>query len=387
MAQKWHNTDLIHLQKREAMDATHDELDFEEDFADDDERMDMLGRDAFEDEETRELEQRLRDEMRRAEAEDEDDVDEAPEDNRLLTGTGKQMKKIMKALGKRDGNEAYESDEENPYASDESEDEEMAVANPEKALEEAREERIRREKEEGKKEEGSRPGSRPTSRGGTPGPAENKTDSKPSGSRAQSPGAAAASSSAGPQARATSPSRQVSFQAGSGHASVAQRATSPPRGQAQRSRPGSRATSPGPSFLGPGQGATSTSPTSPAATGSKRKTDGSDVGSDGGAAVATAKRPRTSSARSQSPPGSPASPRSRDGSPPRWQAADIEPALVEMLRTMQNVTTHDVVNRFRAVLKDPELKDIFSATLKKVSKTATDPRDPTKKILVLREGF
>lgn len=107
----------------------YDELDFEEDFADDEERMGGPGEgdNGADDEEARELEERLKREMRAAnrvgdsgaqeESADESDLEE--EERKTLTGTGKQMKKLMRALGRREGNEAYESDEDkNPYASD-----------------------------------------------------------------------------------------------------------------------------------------------------------------------------------------------------------------------------------------------------------------------------
>ncbi len=345
------------------MEGGHDELDFEEDFADDDERMEMLDRDAFEDEETRELEQRLREEMRRAEADGAEE--EEPEENRMLTGTGKQMKKMMKLLGQRDGNEAYDSDEENPYASDDSGDVDMAVADPEKALEEARQKRLQREKEEGKAE-GSKSGSQSGSRGGTPAAGETE-EKKPSVSRAQSPAVPSPGR----------PGRTDSFQSGKGHASVAQRATSPSRTVPGKpsSRPGSRATSPGPSSLGPG-----------AAASNKRKPD--DRGSPSPEVSTEPKRPRTSTARSASP-SSPGSGRgSRDGSPSNRQPAnEVEAALIEFLRNGKYITTQDVVQRFKGHAKDEEGKKRLTQALKRVATSAPDPRDPNKRILVLKEGW
>ncbi|KDN38643.1 Rap30/74 interaction domain-containing protein [Tilletiaria anomala UBC 951] len=371
----------IRRAKREMPEAA-DELDYQEEFADDDERMEMLDRDAFEDEESRELEQRLRDEMHRAEHE----PDEEEEEDRTLTGTGKQMKKIMKALGKREGNEAYESDEENPYASDESEDEDLAVTNPEKALEEAREERLRREKE-GIKEGGeavtdsqapSKPSSRHESRSGTP---IAKLETKSRSSRAESPAAVRATSPGG----TAHPSRQVSPPPGAGHATAAQRATSPNRSTSGAVR--SRAGSPGPSSLGPG-------------TGTKRKTDGAgggaeqssdefDAGHGSGTGGGAHKKPRTSNVKSPSPSSPVGSPRgSRHGSPSqRLPRNDLEAQLIEFLKRQSKVTTAEIVKSFRSKATDEEGKALLSSSLKRIAITAPHPNDPSKKILVLREGF
>ena len=50
-------------------------------------------------------------------------------DDAMLTGSGRQMRKIMKALSRREGIDVYDSDEEakNPYALDESDDEDLDV--------------------------------------------------------------------------------------------------------------------------------------------------------------------------------------------------------------------------------------------------------------------
>ncbi|KAI3623017.1 TFG1 [Malassezia furfur] len=153
-------------------DTTYDELDFEESFADDEERPDTV---LEEDQEAKELEERLKREMVADHVDDEvtikrdpDEVDDAMMINRRsgaddvlggtvhgrhddaqLTGTGRQMRKIMKALSRREGNDVYDSDEDakNPYASDESDDEQdLDVLHPERAILEAREERARQER-------------------------------------------------------------------------------------------------------------------------------------------------------------------------------------------------------------------------------------------------
>lgn len=113
-------------------EGTYGEIDFEESFADDEERNE--GDDyALGEEETKELEQKLKREMAKAEEdaarEDADEDEDLFDDGRgrrgrreddQLTGSGKQMRKIMRALGRREGNDAYDDDEEerNPYASE-----------------------------------------------------------------------------------------------------------------------------------------------------------------------------------------------------------------------------------------------------------------------------
>lgn len=97
-----------------------DEVDFEEDFADDDEKYPEDNQD----EETKELEERIKKEYRKAKAvangdfvEDSDD-----EDEQKLSGAGKQMQKMLR---KNDKSGQYDDsdDEKNPYASSEEEEE------------------------------------------------------------------------------------------------------------------------------------------------------------------------------------------------------------------------------------------------------------------------
>ena len=151
---------------------TYDELDYDEDFADDEERDDAGVVD--DDPESKELEERLKREMLADRIGDEDikpdpDADDMNAINRriaadglfgggsysdrhddtMLTGTGRQMRKIMKALSHREGNDIYDSDEEakNPYALEESDDDDdLDVLHPERAIMQAREERARLER-------------------------------------------------------------------------------------------------------------------------------------------------------------------------------------------------------------------------------------------------
>ncbi|WFD30747.1 transcription factor IIF subunit tfg1 [Malassezia sp. CBS 17886] len=152
-------------------ETTYDELDFEESFADDEERADAGVNE--DDQEAKELEERLKREMVADRVDDEikqepdDDSFDAVAINRrsgrdalwggtcggvgrhddsVLTGSGQQMRKIMKALSRREGLDVYDSDEEakNPYASDDSDDHaDLDVLHPERAIIEAREERAR----------------------------------------------------------------------------------------------------------------------------------------------------------------------------------------------------------------------------------------------------
>ena len=93
-------------------DGDADEMEYESDFADDDEGGGYL--DAMDEDEAKELEQRIKNEYRTAERADEPSDDD--EDLRQLTGAGKDMKKLFKRLDK--GVTEEDSDkEENPYRS------------------------------------------------------------------------------------------------------------------------------------------------------------------------------------------------------------------------------------------------------------------------------
>ncbi|GJN88021.1 hypothetical protein Rhopal_000977-T1 [Rhodotorula paludigena] len=108
-------------------DRDDDEFDFEEDFQDDEEGIAKID-DLADEEEAKELEERIRREMRAVERADEI-PDEAEDDEAVqqLTGTGKEIKKLVK---KSDKTGAYDSEdeEENPYASDEAADSDDAAS-------------------------------------------------------------------------------------------------------------------------------------------------------------------------------------------------------------------------------------------------------------------
>ncbi|PWN53261.1 hypothetical protein IE53DRAFT_360116, partial [Violaceomyces palustris] len=410
----------------------YDELDYEEDFADDEEKMD--GGDPFdEDSEVKELDERLKREMARANRVGDDDeagIDgegSAGEDERgdeQLTGSGRQMMKIMRALARREGNEAYERDDEgrNPYASEDSDEdeEETYVAHPEEAIRIAREERERLEKE------AARNNAAQEKRKGTPGTGTASGSMTPTG-RAEK------------QAQNKAPPQPVSGggaridRPGAGHANVAQRATSPTRSVSkQTSRPGSRSTSPkpadAPSRASPGPRATSPMATeSPlsanmsgvgeggtnTAAGVKRKTDsGTSVGtpsstsSSSSAAInggpgKDAKRIKrmggggggASGSRAGSPGSASGSrPSSRAGSPAaaaplapgsKQPANAVEAEVIQLVRDGKISSTSDLVQHFKKRLKsEPQIKELLSAAVKRVA-----VMDKVTNKLKLREGF
>ncbi|KAK4701220.1 small nuclear ribonucleoprotein D1, partial [Phenoliferia sp. Uapishka_3] len=98
-------------------DQGDDEFDYEEDFQDDEEGIAKID-DMADEEETKELEERIKKEMKAANHFEEiPDNDEDDEEFEELTNTGKAVKKLVKKLDK---NQMYESDgddDDNPYAS------------------------------------------------------------------------------------------------------------------------------------------------------------------------------------------------------------------------------------------------------------------------------
>ena len=371
--------------------AGYDELDFEEEFADDEETHDPEA-DVVDDEEAKELEERLKREMARANnmGDDEDGGEEesAPEDeDQMLTGSGKQMMKIMRALAKREGNEAYEKDDDgrNPYATDESEEdeEESYVANPEKAIQLAREERDKKEKEAAKNKGKSTPGT--ASGSNTP---TDRAEKKPVTLVSNS-------SSSQPQQRP-----------GAGHASLAQRATSPTRGaskigskQVSRSSSPSLARSVSPGRAeSPPAGSDSAANAGSGSSGLKRRADSpatpTSSGAVGAGAGASAHRPEakrvktaSSGSRAGSPGGSPpgSKPGSRAGSPgaPRVPANAVEAEIIQLIREGKIANTSELVQHFRKRLKsEPHIKDQLSAAVRKVA-----VMDKATNRLKLKDGF
>lgn len=359
-------------------EGTYGENAFEEDFADDEERNE--GDDfAMGEEETRELEQRLKREMARAEEEDEegDDLFDDPTrpgkgENDVLTGSGQQMKKIMKALARREGNDVYDENDEdrNPYLSEDSDEgEETVMANPEEALRLVREEREREAREAAKnnKENGTSGIGTPTANGvnpdadtANPSVSQSKTASKEQ-SRSGTP-----VPRAGDQRPSNRPTSGSQHRPGAGHVNLAQRATSPHA----HSRQGSRSGSP---IL------ENTTPSSSL----KRKSE-AGIGSGGihtPSSANTGKRMRTGTGGSTSNPGSPgnASPRSespsrgsmrhagtRGGSP--QPLTELEREIVEIVSQGKAKTTKELITHFSSRLnaQNSSAKKAFQEAFLKV---------------------
>lgn len=342
-------------------EGTYGELDFEEDFADDEERNE--GDDyAMGEEETKELEQRIKRELAKAEEEEKEEEEGGVDDlfdergrslNRrgeddVLTGSGKQMKKIMKALARREGNDVYDDDDEdrNPYGSDDSSDggEDSIMANPEEALRRVREEREREAKEAARRgiktEDISRNASRATSP--TPIKSENSGVSTPANVNGRL------------GEKATTSNQQARRKPGAGHATSAQRATSPNRPTSSHSRQGSRSGSP---VNGIGSNSNL-----------KRKSQASNNNTNG-------KRPRTSTQQSSGPssPIDTTSPRSASPSRPGTSGKnssssiiappnELEVEIIKLVQSGKAQTTRELITHFKsrlgveAGLKDTLLK-------------------------------
>ncbi|CAO1625058.1 unnamed protein product [Parajaminaea phylloscopi] len=393
--------------------ATYDELDYQEDFADDEERM---GGEAelVEDTEAREMEDRLKREMAKAgvggddddagAGDDGDDTDlfgddhlrrGRPREDDQLTGTGRQMKKIMKALARREGGqEEYESDDDiNPYASeDEEDDDEPAIANPEEAMRRAKEEKEREEKEAARLA-GTLPGTpvstgpgaastqKPStqsdraSRGVTPVPS---TSGKTTNSGAVTPSKRAAQQQQAHKGRASHGGQSSSghHRVGSGHADVAKRAAGSRGGSPAQSR----SPSPGPqgghhvprqsSPLAEQDAHSSTAvgagikrPASPIRDASMGTSgSGSANASSGGRVPSDAKRLRTDSATS-SANSRVSSPTSSAGN----AVSSLEAELISLVRSSQVSTIGEVIARFRKRLQQkPEIKQEMMGAFKRV---------------------
>ncbi|OSD04277.1 hypothetical protein PYCCODRAFT_1451181 [Trametes coccinea BRFM310] len=322
-----------------------DELDFEETFADDEEKMDV---DDKEDEEAKELEERLKKEYKNANKLREGYIDESDEeeDEAKLTGAGKNLQKTLKKLDKDGAYDESDDEEKNPYASEEEEEEEEevpivptgpAIIPPEP-------------------KPGMRSGSQPATPGQPGKPATNGQSSTTVKSESQSQSLS----------RPTSPAPAPS----GGHSLLARRATSP---SMPKPKPGisSRAGSPlaSPNGVSP----PASRATSPSASGTatpsgakplKRKAtdDGSGAGSGSSGAPGAAPRPKKRKA--QLPPG-----------------AELEDRMViEWLRNTPNATTRECILHFTPYLTDEEKKNKFTALVKEVAQLS-------KGVLVLRPAY
>ncbi|KAI0081800.1 Rap30/74 interaction domain-containing protein [Panus rudis PR-1116 ss-1] len=306
------------LKKELGAEGDVDELDFEEDFADDEEKVEGEA----EDEDAKEAEERLKRQYRNANKTREGYIDESEEEEEedpKLSLAGKDMKKLMKKLEK---NLAYEDsdDEKNPYASsEESEEEEEppqvpqgpAIIPPEPKA-------------------GSRSSSQAPS---TPNPSQPALTVKTE-----------------PSSRPTSP---VPMPGHGGHSVVAKRATSP-KAPKLKTAGVSRASSP---LAGAGSRATS-----PVA-----------AGSAGGGT-----HPESPSAQSPGVPTKPSNKRKADdqnAAGPSNKAKKRKAVtgeldaqmLIDWLKVTPNATTRDCIHHFTPYLRGEEEKKKFAQLVKEVA--------------------
>ncbi|KAI5120668.1 hypothetical protein M0805_006957 [Coniferiporia weirii] len=346
-----------------------DEMEYEDDFADDEEKVEPDGGD---DEEAKELEERLKREYRNANKTREGHIDESDddEDGDNLTGAGRAMKKLVRKIEK---NAAYDSDEnENPYASSEEEEEEETPQPTPTGP--AVQDQSTPQSKPGVGTP-SKPPSQVPSRTGSPAP------SLPGGIKIKSEGI--------PHL----PSPQSPVLGMGGHSVVAKRATSPKapklKGQGQGSRAtsplasgvGSRAASPNPSPVSPGVG-NAASPGS--ALSKKRKaedgvaTPPASGGSTPGAQPKLKKRKPTNAGASGAPstPGGPG-PAANAGAA-AGAGATVEPGteltaalLVQWLKASVGATTRECIHYFQPCLTDDAKKARFTALVKEVASLKT----------------
>ncbi|EPQ59255.1 hypothetical protein GLOTRDRAFT_119452 [Gloeophyllum trabeum ATCC 11539] len=304
-----------------------DEMDYEEIFEDDEEKPNV---DEAEDEEAKELEERMKKEYSKAKVLNDGEESEDEEDETKLTKAGRQLKKLMRSLEK---NQAYESDDdENPYASEEEESEEEP---PEVPVGPAVQDQSQ---------------SQSQSRSGSQQPLPSTPLPAPTPIKKEPPAASLS--------RPTSPTQ-------SGHSIVAKRATSPPKISKVKTSPNvSRASSPlaqGPaSPLGrPGSPVNGAPPPSAAPTPSKQNN----------------KR------KAEDAPTSPTSPttaadgttgteqRKRKKRKPALPVEELTASkLVEWIQAHPGCTTKDCINAFRGYLEhSKDGRKIFSDLIKEVA--------------------
>lgn len=180
---------------RRNADGEFEELDFEEEFADDEDGM----MEANDEEEAKELEEKIKREMRQANKTGEEAEIEEAEDQVELDNAGKEIKKVVRHL---DRTAVYDSDEDkNPYASSEESDRDSTGNNSEAAnskastpshahssIQKLRTMAMKEKVGSGKKHSSLRKSaSQPGSRGASPGLGKAGRGGSPSQSRAGSP--------------------------------------------------------------------------------------------------------------------------------------------------------------------------------------------------------
>ncbi|KAF8076391.1 transcription initiation factor [Lyophyllum atratum] len=313
-----------------------DEQLYEEDFADDEEQMDVDEND----EEAKELEERLKREYKAANKLREAGVDESDEEE--LPGMSKQAKAMQKLIRNREGNDAYESEEEeNPYASSaEEEEEEVPVVSTEPAIQQQ------------------------------PQQVESRSSSQP-------PKLGAPRPPSGTDSRATSPAASPAL---GGHSIVAKRATSPKAPKLKsinmsrgNSPLGSRATSPVTisRATSPVAGTTGSRAGSPTAMKSNNKRKADDLGNgipatNGVNGVAPKPKKRKALA-----PGAPSV---------NVPAEQLKVMLIEWLASRPSATTRECIHHFTPYLTDGDKKTEFSGLVREVAQLKGG-------VLVLRKKY
>ncbi|KAJ7095386.1 transcription initiation factor [Mycena belliarum] len=298
-----------------------DEIVYEDDFADDEEKMDVEA----EDEETKDIEERLKKEYKTANKQRDGHIDES--DDEELPGMTKQAKAMQKLIRTREGNDAYDSDDEkNPYASSEEEEEETPV--------------------EPVIIQPPVPPQPPTDSRAGPGPQPPippAAGRPPSGSKVGS--------------RAASPALSPGL---GGHSVVAKRATSP-KAPKQKANGASRGNSPLASrATSPVANSRATSPAagglaSPSVNGSQKKRK----------AIDEAGSPSPTSPNGQ---GAPPKAKKRKANNAVVPTGELEDRMViEWLRNTPNATTRDCIQYFQPYLTDEAKKSKFTALIKEVA--------------------
>ncbi|KAG6814181.1 hypothetical protein H0H92_000858 [Tricholoma furcatifolium] len=300
-----------------------DEQVYEEDFADDEEQM---AADA-DDEEAKELEERLKREYKAANKQREAGVDES-DDEEPLPGMSKQAKAMQKLIRNREGNDAYDSDEEeNPYASSAQEEEEPVVPTGPA---------VQPQPQQAESRSSSQP---PKPGTGTPRPPDTN-------SRAGSPASPSLGGHSVVAKRATSPKppKPKHMNANGGNSPLASRATSPVASN-------SRAASP----VGTGPGSRAGSPTA-SKPNNKRKAVDEPVNSTptaNGVNGAQMPKPKKRKATGVTP---------IDVAPEQLRVM-----LIEWLGTTTNATTRECIHHFTPYLTDADKKTQFSGLVRDVA--------------------
>ncbi|KAF9075808.1 hypothetical protein BDP27DRAFT_1380466 [Rhodocollybia butyracea] len=328
-----------------------DEVVYEEDFADDEEKMEV---EDSNDQEAKELEERLKKEYKNANKTHEGYIDESEEEDDN-PGMSKQAKRMQKMLRSREGNNVYDSEEEenNPYASsqEEEEEEEEPITATGPAVQ--------------------------------PQQSQTKTESPPESQPSDAGSAVTVNGTTG-ESRATSPIPGLG-----GHSVVAKRATSPKVPSIKlKSANGSRSGSP---LANTSRASSPVSPTS-GAPGSKATSPITTNGLPNGQSSPQSKK-RKAEDSSPGSPTSPTSPASNGPSKPKKRKAQPSAVavpsgpledrlLIEWLKNTPtaNASTRECIQYFTPYLTDDEKKAKFTVLVKEIAQLKNG-------VLVLRPAY